>query len=180
MYAKILILIFTIIVTISNCLAYEPFMPKGSLVKVQTIKPLSTQDLETGSVVYFITPNDVWILEEKAIEKGDIFKGIVKDLKLPIQGVNASMSIEILEHIRKSGEKKSIEARIIFNNSDILGGNLTNPASYNKIIHPMKVYGNHWGGTLQYVPSGEYEFGKHVKIDSRDNIFVQFDENYYI
>jgi hypothetical protein len=61
-----------------------------------------------------------------------------------------------------------------------LGGNLTNPASYNTTIHPRKVYGNHWGGALQYVPSGEYEFGHHVGIDMRDNIFVQIDEDYYI
>ena len=30
------------------------------------------------------------------------------------------------------------------------------------------------------VPSGEYEFGHHVGITSRDNIFVQFDQDYYI
>ena len=115
------------------------------------------------------------------IEKGEIFKGHVSKLKMPVQGVNAALSIAITEIINpKHKTRQEIQGRIIFSNSDTLGGNLTNPASYNKTIHPRKVYGNIWGGSLQWVPSGEYEFGQHVKVNQRDNLFVQFDEDYYI
>ena len=114
------------------------------------------------------------------IKKGEIFQGHVSMLKMPIQGVNAALSIAITDIINPhTKEKNSIKGRIIFSNSDVLGGNLTNPASYNTTIHPRKVYGNHWGGTLQYVPSGEYEFGQHMSISQRDSLFVQFDEDYY-
>ena len=75
--------------------------------------------------------------------------------------------------------RKEINGIIIFSNRETLGGNITNPASYNTTIHPRKVYGNIWGGALQYVPSGEYEFGQHVKVNQRDSLFVQFNEDYY-
>ena len=178
-YLTILI-IFLFFVTSSYCFAFLPCLKKGTLVKVYPKVPLSTQSLEEGSRVYFISPADVWVLENKAIEKGDIFLGYVSMLKMPVVGVNAAMSINIDSLVKKSGEKREIKGKIIFSNSEILGGNLTNPASYNTTIHPRKVYGNPWGGTLQYVPCGEYEFGQHVGIDARDNIFVQFDEDYYI
>lgn len=186
MTKKIVLIIFTLFVTnIFNSLfanEYVPYLQKGTLVKVQTRTPLSTEHLEEGSKVYFIAPSDVWVLEKKAIEKGYIFQGYVSMLKMPVQGVNAAMSITITDVINpKTKEITSIKGRIIFfGGSDVLGGNLTPPASYNTSIHPRRVYGNHWGGTLQYVPSGEYEFGRHVRIAQRDIIFVQFDEDYYI
>ena len=34
--------------------------------------------------------------------------------------------------------------------------------------------------TYRYVPSGEYEFGQHVRIDARSNIFIRVDEDFYI
>lgn len=160
--------------------AYSPYLPKGTLIKVYTKIPLSTKNLEEGSRVHFIAPADVWVLEQKAISKGDIFKGYVSMLKMPVQGVNAAMSITIDELVTKEGERIGLDGRIIFSNSDVLGGNLTDPVSYNTTIHPRKVYGNLWGGTLQYVPSGEYEFGHHVEVTTRDNIFVQLDDDYYL
>ena len=181
MARKIILIILTLFLLNTLSFAYEHFMPKGSLIKVYTRTPLSTEHLEEGSKVYFIAASDVWVIEKRAIEKGEIFQGYVSMLKMPVQGVNAAMSISITDIINpKTKEKKPVQGRIIFSNSDILGGNLTNPASYNTTIHPRKVYGNLWGGTLQYVPSGEYEFGQHVKINQRDNIFVQLDEDYYI
>lgn len=181
MKKNIVFFILTFLIINLSCFAYEPYIPKGTMVKVYTKIPLSTEHLEEGSLVYFINPSDVWVVEKKMIEKGEIFKGYVSMLKMPVQGVNAAMSITITEIVNpKTKTRNEIQGRIIFSNSDILGGGLTNPASYNTTIHPRKVYGNIWGGSLQYVPSGEFEFGQHVHINQRDNIFVQFDEDYYI
>ena len=72
MLKKILLIFLTLV--LSNCVfAFEPYLPKGSLVKVYVKKIYSTQSLEEGSRVYFIVPSDVWVLEKKAVEKGDIF-----------------------------------------------------------------------------------------------------------
>lgn len=181
MVKKIILIFLTLFLTNISSYGYEYHLPKGSLIKVYTKVPLSTEHLEEGSSVYFIVPSDVWVIEKKAIEKDEIFQGYVSMLKMPIQGVNAAMKITITDIINpKTKTRRKVNGRLIFSNSDTLGGNLTNPASYNTTIHPRKVYGNLWGGTLQYVPSGEYEFGQHVMINQRDSIFVQIDEDYYI
>ncbi len=181
MVRKFILIILTLFVTNITTSAYDLCLPKGSLIKVYTRIPLNTSNLEEGSEVYFIAPADVWVLEERAIKKGDIFHGYVSMLKMPVEGVNAAMSIKITSVESSDGSEKNINGRIIFPGSrDVLGGNLTNPASYNKTIHPKKVYGNIWGGTLQYVPSGEYEFGHHVEVTQRDSIFVELNENFYM
>jgi len=184
MLKKIFLTFFTLILSISSQTFgyddYAPFLQKGTLIKVQTKIPYTTENLELGSKVYFMVPADVWILEEKAIEKGDIFIGEVDFLKVPTVGINAAMKIKINALIKKNGEKRTFDGRLIFSSSDVLGGNLTNPASYNTTIHPRKVYKNIWGGTLQYVPSGEYEFGQHVRIDMKSSLFVQVNENFYL
>lgn len=180
MFKKLLLILCMFFLTSASIIAYAPCIPKGTLVKVNTKIVYSTANLEEGSEVYFIAPADVWVLENKAIAEGDIFKGYVSMLKMPVQGINAAMSININQLQKKSGNIIPIEGRIIFANSDTLGGNLTNPLSYNKTIHPRKTYGNAWGGTLQYVPSGEYEFGQHVGITPRDSLFVEFLEDFYI
>ncbi len=99
---------------------------------------------------------------------------------MPAKGVNAAMQITITEITKKEGPSIPLKGKIIFSSSKTLGGTLTNPASYNKMIHSKKVYGNIWGAVGQYVPSGDWEFGQHVEVTSRDSLFVEIDENYYI
>lgn len=179
MLKKIIIVILFLIYT-NIAFAYDPYVPKGSLIKVYTKIPLTTEHLEENSIVYFSIPSDVWVHEEKAFSAGDIFKGYVSMLKMPVQGINAAMKIKITNVIKKEGYMEDVSGTVIFGNSDTLGGNLTNPASYNKSFFSRKVYGSIWGGTYKYVPSGEYEFGKHMVVNMRDAIFVQLDEDYYI
>lgn len=181
MTKKIFFILLILFVTIITTFAQDVCLPKGSLIKVYTKIPLNTSSLEEGSEVYFVAPADVWVFENKVINKGDIFNGYVSMLKMPVQGVNAAMSIKITSVETQDGHERKLDGRIIFEGSkDVLGGNLTYPASYNKTIHPRRVYGNIWGGTLQYVPSGEYEFGHHVEVTSRDSIFVELDDDFYI
>ena len=173
--------IITFLIFLSTTVfAYDPYVPKGTLIKVYTKIPLTTEHLEEGSAVYFSVPADVWIQETKAFGAGDIFKGYVEMLKMPIQGVNAAMKIKLTNIIKKDGYIEDVSGTLIFGDKDVLGGNLTNPASYNKSFFPRKVYGAIWGGTYQYVPSGEYEFGKHMVINMRDSLFVQLDEDYIL
>ena len=160
--------------------AYDPYVPKGTLIRVYTKIPLTTEHLEENSVVYFVIPSDVWVQEKKAFEAGDIVKGYVSMLKMPVQGVNAAMKITITDIIKKEGYMESLAGKIMFGTSEVLGGNLTDPASYNKSYFPRKVYGNIWGGTYKYVPSGEYEFGRHMVINMKDSLFLQLDEDYYV
>lgn len=180
MVKKFLIaLVITLLLSLST-LAYAPCLPKGTLVKVFSKVIYSTSDLEEGSKVYFIAPSDVWVLEKKMIAEGDIFYGYVSMLKMPVQGINAAMSIVITSVKKQDGYRYPLEGKIIFSSTDVLGGNLTPPLSYNKSIHPMRTYGNRWGGTLQYVPSGEYEFGQHMYITPRSLLFVELTDDFYL
>ena len=162
----------------ANC--YELYAPKGTLIKVYTKTPITTENLQEGSNVYFVVPSDVWVHESKAFEAGDIFKGVVTMLKMPVLGVNAAMKVKITDIIKKEGYIDSINGTLMFGTKDTLGGNLTEPSSYNKSYFPKKVYGSIWGGTFKYVPSGEYEYGRHMVINMRDSLFVQLDEDSYI
>ena len=180
MIKKLLLIFLTIVFLKSFGGSYSPYLPKGTLIKVVPQVTLSTEQLEENSVVYFIAPSDVWVQEEKAVEKGDIFKGYVSMLKMPVLGVNAAMKIKTTDIIKQDGSMYEFNGRIMYKNSDMIGGNLTNPASYNRTVHPRRVYGNPWGGTMQFVPSGEYEEGQHVKINMRDSMFIELDEDYYI
>ncbi len=180
MIKKIFFIVLILFTTNIFCYGYEEYLPKGSLIKVYAKVPLSTSYLEEGSEVFFVAPSDVWVVEKKVVEKGDIFKGYVSNLKMPVLGVNASLSVKITTIVDKYGDERDFKGRVIFSGSDVLGGNLTAPASYNKIIHPRKVYGNIFGGSLQYVPSGEYQFGNHVGVSARDNLFIELDEDFYI
>lgn len=179
MFKKILFIILSLLIA-QISFAYDAYLPKGTLIKVYPRIPISTEFYEEGDTVYFSAPADVWVLESKAVESGDIFKGYISMLKMPIQGVNATMKIDITNILKKDGSSRDFKGKIIFATSDTLGGNLTQPASYRKVIHPRKVYGAIWGGTMQYVPSGEYEFGSHVGITVRDSIFIETQEDYYL
>lgn len=179
MLKKFLLIFLTFLLTQLNVFASALYIPKGTLVKVAAKAPITTQNLEEGTIVYFMATSDVWVQEEKAIEKGDVFQGVVNKITMPVLGVNASLGIGIIGIRKVNGQRCSLNGRIIFNSGDILGGNLTHPASYNVNLKPMKTYGYAWGGALQYVPSGDYEFGQHVRVDSHDRIFVQFDEDFY-
>ncbi len=178
MFKKIITFLFFIIIPFASC--YELYAPKGTLIKVYTKIPITTENLQEGSNVYFVVPSDVWVHETKVFEAGDIFKGVVTMLKMPVLGVNAAMKVKITDIIKKEGYIDSVNGTLMFGTSDTLGGNLTEPSSYNKSYFPKKVYGSIWGGTYKYVPSGEYEFGRHMVINMRDSLFVQLDEDYYI
>jgi len=93
MFIRVLFLSLFLIVAFLQVFAYDAFLPKGTLIKVYTRIPLNTQHLEEGSKVYFIVPADVWVQEEKMVEKGDIFQGYVSMLKMPVLGVNAAMKV---------------------------------------------------------------------------------------
>ena len=55
--------------------------------------------MEKSCALQSLIKPKIIILEEKAIKAGDIFRGYVSMLKMPVQGVNAAMSIAITDII---------------------------------------------------------------------------------
>lgn len=151
---------------------------KGVLIQAYPLKTITTAALNEGDFVYFITPSDLWGYEVNILPKNTKLRGYVEMLKMPIRGINAAMVIKIKEAIYPDGTIKRMDAVVTHNGSTQIGGNLTPPASYNKIVHPRK--GMYWkgAGVLQYVPSGEYEMGNHVTLPTNEALFIMLNEDF--
>ena len=152
-------------------------VPKGTMVMVYPKRPISTDSYQENDFVYFVNPADVWLGDRNIFPKNSIFVGYVNFLKLPIQGVNAAIGIKIKEVVFPGGITQELNATIYHNSEKIIGGTLAPPASYNTAIHRQ---GGWARGALQWVPSGEYEFGKHTTISNSEAVFVVLDENSYL
>ena len=169
--------VFIITCTYSS-FAGNDCLKKGAFILVQAPKIYSTQTLEEGDSVYFIAPSDVWVNETNIVPKNSIFIGYVSMLKMPIKGINAAMSIKITKIRLPSGEIREFSGKLSTGKSDIIGGELAPPASYNKMTHPYKSRWL-WSGTTQWVPSGDYEYGQHRGVKPGQNLFVVVEEPYY-
>ena len=152
-------------------------LPKGSQILVHCKKMLTTATLQEGDEVYFVSPADVWVKETKIIPKNAIFVGYVDMLKMPIKAVNAAFSVKITKLVLPNGEIRNISGKIHTGRSFAIGGELTPPVSYNKMSHPYLLRWK-WSGTTQWVPSGDYEFGRHSSVSPKENLFVVLSEPY--
>lgn len=152
-------------------------LKEGSFVLVYAIKKYSTDMLQEGDPVYFIAPSDVWLDETNIVPKNSVFSGYVSMLRMPVTGVNAALSIKITNITTPDGVTKEFDGRLTNGKNDVIGGELTPPASYNKMTH---LYQSrlHWSGTTQWVPSGEYEFGQHRGVVPGQNLFIVVDTPY--
>lgn len=151
---------------------------KGVMIQSYPVKTITTAALNEGDFVYFINPSDLWVYETKVLPKNTYFRGYVEMLKMPVKGVNAAIIIRITEAILPNGKITRMAASVTQNGNEQLGGTLTPPASYNKMVHPRE--GQYWkrAGVLQYVPSGEYEMGMHLTLPTNEKVYIRLDEDY--
>ncbi len=151
---------------------------KGVLIQAYPVKTISTAALNEGDFVYFVVPSDFWGYEIKILPKNTKLRGYVEMLKMPVRGINAAMVIKIKEAIYPDGTIRRMDASVTYNNSAQIGGDLTPPASYNKIVHPRK--GMYWkgAGVLQYVPSGKYEMGLHITLPTNEPLYIMLNEDF--
>ncbi len=190
MAKKILINIFIVFLTVFIFLQYgkkasaavhfenSTVISKDVLIQAYPVKTITTAALNEGDFVYFVIPSDFWGYEVNILPKNTKLRGYVEMLKMPVKGINAAMVIKIKEAIYPDGTIRRMNATVTHNNSRQIGGNLTPPASYNKIVHPRK--GLYWkgAGVLQYVPSGDYEMGIHITLPTNEPVFVILDEDF--
>jgi len=155
----------------------ETVIPKGTIVQVYAKKPISTMNYQEGDIIYFVNPSDVWSGEENIFPKNTIFTGHINFLKMPVQGVNGAFKGKITKVILPTGEQFNINAVIHYKGGTTVGGELTSPASYNRAVHVTQGW-TFMSGTLQWVPSGEYEFGQHATLTTKDPVFILLEDDY--
>lgn len=168
---KKLILALIILLNINFASCAE--IMNGTIVRVYARKPISTENYQVGDFVYFVNPTDMWQGREIIIPEGTVFVGNVATLHMPVQGVNASMSIKVDQMITPTGDSYDISATLTYKGKETIGGEQTSPASYNRSIH----YIAPWRGVMQWVPSGEWLEGKHITITQKNELYITFTNN---
>ena len=162
-----------LIILLSTSIAYCAEILNGTIVRVYPRKPISTENYQIGDFVYFVNPTNMWQGNKILIPEGTVFTGNIATLHMPTQGVNASMSMKINKMILPTKEQYDIDATITYKGKEILGGEQTNPASYNTSIHYIAPF----RGVKQWVPSGEWEFGSHITLTQKNELYITFTNN---
>ena len=173
-------LLITLLIILCNNFVYaDIIIPKGSIFHVYPNQMISTMLNQEGDSVVFINPVDIWAGDTKIIPMNAQFIGSINFLKLPSKGINGALGFKITEIQYPTGEILQISAHIEQNGQSMLGGDLAPVASYRYTIHSQRAIGWFGGqkGALQYVPTGEYEFGIHKTVGPKDMLFIVLDED---
>jgi len=152
-----------------SCANAQIVIPEGVIFKGYTLSHIDSATYQIGDKVRFINLEDVWMEEYNFLPKSSIFFGEIEDLTRPIRGINAAMKIKIYKIVTPNKTTYPIKAHVIYKGKTQLGGELTPPLSYNRMPHKTQGFGL---GALQYVPSGEYAFGEHVKIPAASEVQI--------
>lgn len=170
---KALILTIGIILTFSTaCITFTKENPalrdyegielvKGSFIPVINTQEISTAYYDEGDKVKFISTNDLYLWETNIIPKNTEFYGNVEKINEPIVGTNASIVIKINKLKLVDGFEMPIQAYVYTSNNNLIGGEMTAPAKYDKMPHFQQGLSY---GTTQYVPGATRIMGSHTVI----------------
>lgn len=166
----VLSLLFIALISINVCFAAsEPQLrdydgieiPKGTFIPVMNTQEISTAYSDEGTAVRFISTNDLYLYETNIIPRETEFYGYVEKINEPVIGTNGSMIIKITKLKLADGFEIPIKAYIYTSNNNLLGGELTAPASFDKMPHYQQGF---WLGTTQFVPGATRRMGEHTVI----------------
>lgn len=172
------VFLFFLVITTFACYAEETSelrdysgieVVKGTFIPVMSAQEISTAYNEEGTKVKFISTNDLYLYDTNIIPKNTEFFGYIEKLNEPIIGTNASMVIKINKLRLVDGFEIPMNAYIYSTNNNIIGGELTPPAKYDKMPHYQKGLAY---GTLQFVPGATRAMGVHTVIAAGADMIV--------
>lgn len=144
-------------------------IPKGTFIQVINTQEISTAYSDEGAAVKFISTNDLFLFEINVIPKNTEFFGYVEKINEPVVGTNGSMMIKINKLKLPDGFEMPLNAYIYSSNGNVIGGELTKPASYDKMPQYQQGFAT---GTLQYVPGATRSMGDNTVIASGAELIV--------
>lgn len=140
---KVLFILFIMavatFVTLGKCLASEDNelrdysgieLRRGSFIPVMNTQEISTAYYDVGTKVKFIATNDMYLYDTNIIPRETEFYGYVDKINEPVVGTNASMSIKVVKLKFVDGFEIPMRGYIYTTNGNLIGGELTAPASY--------------------------------------------------
>ena len=109
-------------------------IPAGYFIPIMSLQEFSTAITEEGEPLKFITTNDIYLFDKNVIPQGTKLTGFIEKKNEPIRGTNASMKVFINKMYLSDGFEIPIKAYIYTANNNKIGGELTAPETYNKIL----------------------------------------------
>lgn len=178
MFKKIIAILLAFI--IYSSFASEPQLrdydeyqiPAGYFIPIMSLQEFSTAYTEEGEQLNFITTNDIYLFNKNVIPQGTKLTGYIEKKNEPIRGTNAAMKVMINKMYLSDGYEIPIKAYINTSNDNKIGGELTEPETYNKVPHFQRWTMFRAFGVLQYVPGDKRRMGEHVTISSGANMVM--------
>ncbi len=176
MLRRLLIVLLLLLVGVS--FATEPVLrdydeykiPTGYFIPIMSLQEFSTAFTEEGEPLKFVTTNDIYMFDKNVIPQGSKLTGYIEKKNEPIKGTNASMTVFINKMYLTDGFEIPIKAYIYTSNGNKIGGELTQPLTYNRIPHYQRWSMFKAMAVLQCVPGAERRMGEHVTISSGANL----------
>ena len=145
-------------------------IPAGYFLEIMPLQEFSTAYTEEGETLYFITTNDLYLFNKNVIPQGTKLTGYIEKKNEPIRGTNAAMTVFINKMYLPDGFEIPLKGYIYTANNNKIGGELTEPETYNKVPHYQRWTMFRAFGVLQYVPGDKRRMGEHVTISSGANL----------
>lgn len=156
------------------------FLPKGTFIKLQNIKEITSLTLDEGDEITMLNASDIYVAETKIIPEKTIFYGYVEKIHEPVQGTNAGIIIKMEKMITPEGHEYQINGYLSGNGSNkIIGGDIAPPLYYAKMPHYTKWKLTRWKvGAGQYCETNTRQFGTHTVIKAGAELFLILQENF--
>ena len=114
---------------------HEYTIPAGYHIPIMSLQEFSTAYTEESEPLKFVTTNDIYVFDKNIIPQGSKLTGFIEKKNEPIRGTNAAMKVFINKLYLPDGFEIPIKAYIYTANNNKIGGELTQPETYNKIPH---------------------------------------------
>lgn len=143
-------------------------LSKGTFIPVISTQEISTQYCDLGTKVKFISTSDLYLYETNIIPQNTEFFGYIEKINEPVVGTNASMIIKVTKLKFSDGFEIPMKGYIYTSNGNLIGGELTAPATYEKRpsyrqgYHPMN----------GFVPGAARKMGEHKVIASGADLII--------
>ena len=152
-------------------------IPKGTFVQIMNLQEFSTKYCDDTAKLKFAAVDDTYMHDTNIIPKGTLIFGEIEKMNEPVVGTNASMIVKLTKMRLPDGFEIPIKAYIYTPKGNLIGGEMTEPASYKKMPHYQEGLGK---GTLKWVPGPTLKMGEHLTIASGAILMLVFDSPAYI
>lgn len=143
-------------------------LAKGTFIPVINTQEISTAYCDVGTKLKFISTSDLYLYDTNIIPKETEFFGYIEKINEPVVGTNASMIIKISRLKMPDGFEMPLKGYLYVNNSLLIGGELTQPTTYDK----KPSFRQGYYPMVGYVPGPTRQMGEHKVIAAGADLLV--------